>query len=203
LSLLLVATTTACQAKSPATLTNSAGGPYQGAVVDPPAAKPEFTLVDTQGRKVDFDKATAGVPTLLYFGYTRCPDECPTTMHDLHAALKLVPTAVRDKVKVYFVTTDPKRDTPTVLSHWLQDFDSTFIGLTGSIAQIDAAEAAANVPLASPDPSAQLPNSQGYSVTHASVVLAYDTSNRGPVVYLGATSVDTYAHDIPLLAKES
>lgn len=174
---------------------------YHGVIDSVIKTRPEFLLTDTQGRAFDFTAKTGGKPTLLYFGYTNCPDECPTTLHDLHTALKLVPAAVRDKIIVVFVTTDPKRDTPLVLSRYLQSFDSTFIGLTGSASQVAAAETAVGVPLAAADPKAPLPNG-GYSVSHAAVLVAYDTADRNPVLYPSGTSVETYAADLPLLAKE-
>lgn len=206
---LIVAGASACSSKSggsplaTASTLNPANTSYHGVIPDPIRDRPDFQLVDTAGKAVSFLKDTSGTATLLYFGYTHCPDECPTTLHDLHAALTLVPAEVRSKIKVYFVTTDPRRDTPAVLSHYLAQFDTTFIGLTGSLQQIAAAEDAANVPLAEPDTAAPLPNGAGYSVNHAAVVLAYDTANRNPVLYPSGTTVETYATDFPLLAKES
>lgn len=177
-------------------------GGYSGLVREPAIDKPNIQLVDTKGKAFDLRRDTAGQPTLMYFGYTRCPDECPTTLHDLHAALRLVPEDLRKKIKVYFVTTDPKRDTPVVLAKYLQQFDSTFIGLTGTDKQIIDAEASLSLPPSAADTAAPLPNGAGYSVQHATVVVAFDTANRNPVLYPGGTTVETYAADFPLLAKE-
>ena len=79
----------------------------QGTLQEPPTPKPDFTLTDTAGRPYNLAAQTAGDVTLLYFGYTHCPDVCPTTMADLALGLNKVSAAVRSHVKVVFVTTDP------------------------------------------------------------------------------------------------
>ncbi len=70
----------------------------------PPMAKPEFTLTDEHGEPFDFQEATAGKVTLLYFGYTHCPDVCPEDMAMLAIALKQVAAEVRSRIDVVFVT---------------------------------------------------------------------------------------------------
>ena len=84
---------------------------YKGGLVSPPLPKPKFTLTDTSGAQTDFWKKTEGHVTLLFFGYTRCPDECPLHMANIAAALKLIPASVAKQIEVVFVTTDPDRDT--------------------------------------------------------------------------------------------
>ena len=69
--------------------------------------------------------------TALFLGDTHCPDVCPTTMADLAAAKRLLPTRITDRLKVVFVTEDPRRDTSSVLRAWLDGFDPTFVGLIG------------------------------------------------------------------------
>ena len=102
----------------------------------PPQPRPQFTLTDTAGKPYKFGTATAGKPTLLYFGYTHCPDVCPTTLADITQALQPVPAAMRSATQVVFVTTDVKRDTPAVLKAYLAKFDAglpnQFVGLTGT-----------------------------------------------------------------------
>src|SRR5215475_16013449 len=85
-------------------------GEYRGLKLDPPQPRPTFTLRDTEGRPFDFAARTRGRPTFLYFGYTHCPDICPTAMADVAAALRGVSASVRRTVQVVFVTTDPARD---------------------------------------------------------------------------------------------
>src|SRR5437016_14673800 len=105
---------------------------YRGALVTPPLPKPGFVLTDTSGAPFDFWNRTQGSVTLLFFGYTYCPDQCPMHMANLGVALKKLPPGIADQVKLIFVTTDPGRDTPVQLRRWLDNFDKHFVGLTGS-----------------------------------------------------------------------
>src|SRR5438105_14305608 len=88
---------------------------YRGGVVTPPLPKPRFTLTDTSGAPFDFWRETGGYVTLLFFGYTRCPDECPLHVANIAQGLKKLPAGAGDRVKPVFVTTDPARDTTKVL----------------------------------------------------------------------------------------
>jgi protein SCO1/2 len=171
---------------------------YSGGLVTPPLPKPRFTLKDTSGRPFDFAEKTNGYVTLLFFGYTYCPDQCPMHMANLGAALKKLPAGVADQVKLVFVTTDPARDTPHVLRRWLELFDRRFIGLTGSEADIAAVQRAAGVPVAT---KTGQPNGN-YAVSHANFVLAYSRDNLAHVIYPGGVSKDDWVHDLPLLTRE-
>lgn len=155
------------------------GGPdqvnprYPGALVLPRSVtKPSVPLTDTSGQPFDLAASTAGRLTLVYFGYTRCPDVCPVNMALAADALARLPAADRRQVAVVFVTTDPSRDTPSVIRRWLDRFDPTFIGLTGTPAQIHQAEQEVAMPLSYTD---ALPGS-GYQVVHAGYTLVYAPS---------------------------
>jgi protein SCO1/2 len=94
-----------------------------------------FTLVDQHGATVT-EAALKGHPSALFFGYTNCPDVCPTTLADMTDWLaKLGPAA--DRLKVYFVTVDPERDTRDQLAAYLTAFDARIVGLTGSRPAVD------------------------------------------------------------------
>jgi protein SCO1 len=169
-------------------------GRYQGFGLVPPQPRPSFTLTDTDGKRFSFSQ-TAGRPTLLYFGYTRCPDVCPTTMADVAQALQDVPAKIRQAAYVVFVTTDVKHDTGPVIAAWLRHFDPglprQFVGLTGSQAQIDAAQASAHVQLAEDD--GQL---------HAADVVLYGADDYAHVKYLqSANESDQISHDLQLVAE--
>src|SRR5260370_33924415 len=103
---------------------------YRGGLVTPPLSKPGFVLTDTSGAAFDFRQRTDGYVTLLFFGYTNCPDQCPMHMANLGAALKKLPAGTEDQVRLVFVTTDPSRDTPSAVLRWLDLFDRRFIDLT-------------------------------------------------------------------------
>jgi protein SCO1/2 len=172
---------------------------YRGGMVSPPLPKPRFVLTDTSGAPFDFRQRTNGYVTLLFFGYTYCPDQCPMHMANLAAGLKKMSAAVADRIKLVFVTTDPTRDTPEVLRRWLDLFDKRFIGLTGTEAAIEAVERAAGVPTAKKTGSAN----GNYAIVHANFVLAYTRDNLAHLIYPGGVSKDDWMHDLTLLSAEA
>jgi protein SCO1 len=172
---------------------------YRGGLVTPPLPKPGFVLTDTSGMPFDFRQRTEGYVTLLFFGYTNCPDQCPMHMANLGAALKKLPAGISDQVKLVFVTTDPARDSPAVVRRWLDLFDGRFIGLTGTERAIEAVERAAGIPPATKTG----PANGNYAVAHANFVLAYSRDNLAHVIYPGGVSKDDWVHDLPLLIKET
>jgi protein SCO1/2 len=174
-------------------------GNYRGGLVTPPLPKPAFVLTDTSGAPFDFRQRTEGAVTLLFFGYTYCPDQCPMHMANLSAALKKLPPGIAGQVKLVFVTTDPARDSQAVLRRWLDLFDRRFIGLTGTERAIEAVQRAAGVPPA----TKAGPSNTDYAVSHANFVFAYGKDNLAHVIYPGGISKDDWVHDLPLLIKET
>ena len=88
-----------------------------------------FTLVAQDGKPVT-EQALKGQPSLVFFGYTHCPDVCPATLSEISSVFKaLGPDA---KAKAFFVTVDPQRDTPVAMKDYLSSFDPRIVGLTGS-----------------------------------------------------------------------
>src|SRR5215813_3950667 len=171
---------------------------FRGGLVTPPLPKPKFVLADTSGRSFDFSDKTKGYITLLFFGYTFCPDQCPMHMANIGSALKKLPPGLADQVKLVFVTTDPARDTPAVLRRWLDNFDKRFVGLTGSDAALEAVQKATGVP---PARKTEARNGN-YSVAHANFVIAYTKDSLAHVIYPGGVTKDDWVHDLPLLLKE-
>jgi protein SCO1/2 len=109
----------------------------------PGGSTPTFTLTATDGTGVT-EQNYRGKWLVVYFGYTFCPDVCPTTMLEIASALKaLGPHA--DAIQGLFVTVDPQRDTPAVLGEYLKSFDPRLVGLTGTSVQIAAAARAFHV----------------------------------------------------------
>lgn len=172
---------------------------YRGGVITPPLPKPRFVLTDTSGAPFDFWNRTQGLVTLLFFGYTNCPDQCPMHMSNIGMALKKLPPGVADQVKLVFVTTDPARDTPTELRQWLDNFDKRFVGLTGTEAALDAVQKATGVPQA----RKAKPRNSNYYVAHANFVVAYTKDNLAHVIYPGGVTKDDWIHDLPLLTRET
>jgi len=173
---------------------------YRGGLVSPPLPKPKFTLTDTSGTAFDFWAKTQGYVTLLFFGYTHCPDMCPLQMHIIADALRKLPTTISGQFEVVFVTTDPERDTPQVLRMYLDHFNERFIGLTGSQEAIEAAQVAASLPSAK---KGSAPRDGNYEVGHSAFVLAYTKDNLAHVIYpVGLESKD-WVHDLPVLVSDT
>jgi protein SCO1 len=172
-----------------------------GAVPNPPSAKPHFTLTDTAGAAYRLTPETEGQVTLLYFGYTHCPDECPTSMADVASALRRLPTDVSDKVSVVFVTTDPKRDRPQVLRTWLDRFDPEFVGLTGTPQEVAGAEVDTGLPISQREAATKADGAGRYSVAHFAAVLAYDRDGRLATLYPAGVTPTDIATDLRLLVK--
>ena len=151
-----------------------------GAVLRQAFEKPDLTLTDTHGEKYDLIEETKGHPTLLYFGYTNCPDICPLTMSNIAVAKAKLPAAQRKKLRVVFVTTDPERDTPKELGKWLRGQDPSFVGLTGDFDTIQAGARSVGV---SVEPSYRKKNGDVVS-THGSQLLAFSPKDdRAHVLY--------------------
>lgn len=175
-----------------------------GVLLTPPQAKPDFVLTDTQGRPFDFRTETRGVATLLYFGYTNCPDVCPTHMANIAAALRRLPAADQARVRVVFVTTDPARDTAARLRGWLNNFDRRFVGLSGSADSVNAIQRRLGLPPATMemiDPKGSGPRA-AYGMGHAAQVLAFTPDDSLRAEYPNGFNVDDWANDIPKLIRQ-
>ena len=105
---------------------------YKGSRLDPPLPIPDFELMAASGQPFRLSETSQDI-TLVYFGYTFCPDVCPLTLVDVKQALAQLDPGEKERVQVIFISADPERDTPPVLSQYLSAFDPTFIGLTDDI----------------------------------------------------------------------
>ena len=173
-----------------------AAGRLAGYEAPDPKPKPDFVLTDFDGRRFDFRRDTAGRLTLLFFGYTHCPDVCPIHMANLAAVLSRMPPDEASRVRVVFVTTDPVRDTPARLKDWLGAFDPAFTGLTGTKAELEAALRATGVV---PTVAQPAPGDTSYDVGHAAQVLAYGIDGRLRAEYPFGTRQKDWVHDLPIL----
>ncbi len=174
-----------------------------GVLLTPARPKPGFVLTDTQGRPYDFRAETRGTATFLYFGYTNCPDVCPTQMANLAAALRRLPAAEQARVRVIFVTTDPVRDTALRLRGWLDNYDRRFVGLSGSADSVNAIQMRLGLPPATMemlDPKASGPRA-AYGMGHAAQVLAYTPDDSLRAEYPSGFNVEDWVNDIPQLLR--
>ncbi|MEU5765718.1 SCO family protein [Streptomyces asoensis] len=167
-------------------------------VLDQPFTKPALTLTDTQGKSYDLRKETAGHPTLIYFGYTNCPDVCPLTMNNIAVAKKQLSKADQDRLRVVFVTTDPDRDTPAALGKWLKGIDPQVVGLSGKFATVQAAAYALGISVEAPHK-----DKNGKTVsTHGTQVIAFSPkTDGGYLLFDEEATVDDYTKDLPKIVK--
>jgi len=153
----------------------------------------DFSIPDTDG-KLHTLADYKGKAVVLFFGYTHCPDVCPTTMAELAQAMKqLGPDAKR--VQVLFVTVDPERDTPQVLSQYVHAFDPSFVGLRPDNAQLakvarDFRVYYAKVPGKTPD---------SYTMNHTAASYVFDPSGQLRLFARDGQGVQPWVHDLKLL----
>jgi protein SCO1/2 len=169
-----------------------------GTELDPPFEVSATPLTDTDGQPYSLTKDTDKPLTMVFYGYTHCPDICQTVMSNLASAMTRLDDADRDKVDVVFVTTDPARDTQDVLKRYLSHFDPGFIGLTGDLDTIVAVAKPMGVGITLGD---KLP-SGGYDVTHGTTITGIDADDEGTVYWSEATSSADFAADIHHLLDE-
>jgi len=150
----------------------------------------DFALSDPAGKTrtlADF----RGKAVVLFFGYTQCPDVCPTTMSTLAETMKLL-GADADRVQVVFITVDPERDTPALLAEYVPAFDKRFIGLSGDAAATARVAKEFKV-IYQKQPG---PTPSTYTMDHSAGVFMFDPSGRLRLYAGHAQTPDLYAHDL-------
>ncbi|MCZ7459299.1 SCO family protein [Streptomyces sp. WMMC940] len=168
-------------------------------VLDRPFEKPDLVLTDTTGKPYDLRERTKGKPTLIYFGYTHCPDVCPLTMSNIAVARKQLPKADQDRLQVVFVTTDPERDTAAELAKWLPAAgDPSFVGLTGDFPTIQAGARQLGIGI---EPPTKDKNGKVVSMHGTQVVAFSPKTDRGYVLYGEDTTPEDFAEDLPELVE--
>jgi len=153
-----------------------------------------FTLTDHTGKTRSLSDYQGKV-VLIFFGFTQCPDVCPTTLAELSEVMKKLGSGA-DRVQVLFITVDPERDTQTVLGQYVPAFDPRFVGLTGSVEQIAAV---------AKDFKAfyqKVPTPNGsYTVDHFSGMYAFDATGRIRLFIRYRAPMDSVVADVKTLLK--
>jgi protein SCO1/2 len=157
---------------------------------------PDQRFTDTAGRAyVPSTDATAPV-TLVFFGYTHCPDVCNVVLANVAAALRRSSPQVQKRTKLLFVTTDPRRDTPHVMRDYLDRFDTSYVGLRASIATTKVAAAALHVAY---DGTTTTTAGGGYEVDHGTAITAF-RDGKAAVLWSADTPVADLRADLTSLA---
>lgn len=171
---------------------------WGGELVDPGLAKPDVTLATTDGKPFAFREATDAKLTLLFFGFTNCPDQCPIWLNSVARAKEQIGSGPGSDPQVLFVGVDVARDTPEVLDQYLARIDPAFIGLTGT----ESAIAAANRQLYFPPVTIASPDVDGnYDVGHYGRAAAFTPDNLAHRLYGFDVRPSELARELPLLAK--
>ena len=173
--------------------------------------KPGFRATDISGAEFGRDFALAdhtgkpraladfrGRVVVMFFGFTNCPDVCPTTLAELAAAVKKLGTD-GDKVQVLLVTVDPERDTPQVLSQYVTAFDPRFLALRGSAEE--TARVAKEFKIIYQKVAGARPGS--YTMDHSAGTFIFDRQGRLRLYVSYGQGPEVFAHDIALLLKQS
>ncbi|MFN8446851.1 MAG: SCO family protein [Caldilineaceae bacterium] len=170
---------------------------FNGRLVEPPVTGVDFALTATTGKPMALHEFRNRV-TLIYFGYTFCPDVCPTTLAKLAGVLRQLTPDERDSIQVLMVTVDPQRDTQEKLKEYLAHFDPSFIGFTGSDDQIAKAAAAFNITYTKHAGSVE----SGYLVDHTASVAVVDQEGTWRLIFPYELGRDLILADLTHLLRK-
>jgi len=157
----------------------------------PPRAIPEFQLLDASDQTITRAQLM-GHWSLLFFGYTSCPDVCPTTLTTLAQVQKQLADLHNEKrLQMVFISVDPKRDTPVQVGQYVKFFSPDFVGLTGATKNIEQFTQAMGVPVVIHDSG-----NGAYTVDHAATLFLLDAQARLVAVFSPPHNVATLANDL-------
>lgn len=160
---------------------------------------PDVTLRTTSDRPFTLDDELRGTPTLLFFGYSSCPDICPIHLASIASAMEQTRTRY-DQVRVVFVSVDPARDTPERIDEFLGHFSERMIGLHGDLAVVE--EALAQLDLPGPIVEGPDPRGEGDLIGHPAQVIGFDASGAARRVWPFGTRRADWVEDIPRIVAE-
>ena len=163
-----------------------------GAVLTTPYELPDGTLTDSRGEAFGLADNLDAPLTLVFFGYTHCPDICQAVMADVSSAISRLDAGEAEQVEMWFVTTDPARDDPETLRGYLDRFNPDFEGLTGPLDDIVAVADGVKVAV---EKGEKLP-SGGYEVNHGTPILGVRPDGSVPILWTEGTSAASLAEDI-------
>ena len=170
---------------------------FRGTSYDEPyPAASDFSLTRSNGATFRLSDQRGKV-TLLFFGYTSCPDVCPTTLAQLRQLGERLPPAARERLRVAMVSVDPQRDTPAQLKQYLGYYQAGYTGLTGELAQIQQLASAVSIPFIPGD--ASQPN---YTVDHSGNLALIGPDGRQRGFIRAPLNVAKLAGQLPVLLRQ-
>jgi len=156
-----------------------------------------YELTDTSGKTVTAED-TDGNIRLMFFGFTSCPDICPTTLQKLARVVKNLPEPTRQDVKIIFVSVDPERDTPERIKSYIEFFSDSIIGLTGSEKNLRELSKRYRTTF-----GYEAPNEDGnYDVSHSSAVYVFDRDGEARLLVRPGQSTEALIADLKVLASQ-
>ena len=162
---------------------------YLGTPVVPPRTAADAVLRDGADRPTHVLVGTHS--TMLFFGYTHCPDECPIALASLGHAYRLLAPAARTRTRIVFVTVDPARDTPAVVARYARAFDPHIVGLAGDARELARLRDAYGIRV----------DARTHDVVHGTTVFLIDDRARVILEYPPDTTARDFAHDLALRAN--
>ena len=169
---------------------------FHGVVLQSPRVADDFTLMASTGAPLKLSDLR-GKYVLLYFGYTFCPDVCPTTLNEIKGMAERLGPDKMERIQVVFVSVDPERDTATQLATYLKYFDPSFVGLTGSVEEIQTVASQFGVFFERHEGSA----ATGYLVDHTSAITVIDPAGYVRLVFPHGTTSADMAVDLAYLLR--
>ncbi len=169
---------------------------FHGMVLQSPKPAPDFTLVTEGGKEVSL-KDFRGKIVLLYFGYTFCPDVCPTTMRELARAMEILGEKKAQKVQVIMISVDSERDTPEVVAEYARNFYPTFIGVTGTLDQIAQVATMYGIYFKKNEGTA----ATGYLVDHTATVTVINQEGYIKLIFPYGTPAKDIADDLAYMLR--
>ncbi|WP_341582676.1 SCO family protein [Marinobacter metalliresistant] len=156
----------------------------------------EFELTDSQGRSVTAEQFDGKV-RLLFFGFTSCPDVCPTALQKLNQATEGLPPGLQDDVLTLFVSVDPERDSPERLAAYVNFFGEGIIGLTGKEPQLRELAKRYRTTFGYEEPD----ENGNYAVSHSSAVYVFDREGKARLLIRADLSPKEIRQDLIALAR--
>ena len=169
---------------------------FNGMVIQSPQRAADFTLTASTGQRMGLQDLR-GKTVLLFFGYTFCPDVCPTTIADLTQAMTILGPKKAAKVQVVFVSVDPERDTPERLQEYLSFFNPTFLGMTGTPDELIAA----STPFGIFYEKHEGTPATGYLVDHTATITLIDKEGYVRLVFPYGLGAEAMAADLAQFVK--
>ena len=171
--------------------------PVSALVLPNPDPLPEFSLLDQRGNAID-RSVFAGQWDLVFFGFTHCPDICPTTLQLLATARTALAEQGMDPLpRIVLVSVDPERDTPEIMGQYVDYFGAGNLGITGTLEGISKLAAELGIYF-----QKQATDGDNYLVDHSGAVLVVDPDGNFSALFSGPHAVDIFVNDLPIIMSE-